>query len=46
MQHTIVLSGSQTFTRCIRLSKREAKKRNQGGFLVFDNITFNTSKSW
>ena len=25
MQHTIVLSGSQKFTRCIPLSKREAK---------------------
>ena len=46
MQHTIVLSGSQKFTRCIRLSKREAKIRNQAGFLVFNKITFNTSKSW
>ena len=33
MQHTIVLSGSQKFTRCIPLSKREAKIGNQAGFL-------------
>ena len=32
---TIVLGGSQ-FTRCIPLSKREAKIKNQTGFFVFD----------
>ena len=43
MQHTILLSGSQKFTRCIPLSKREAKIRNQAGFFTFDKFTF---KSW
>ena len=38
MKHTIVLGGSQ-FTRCIALSKREAKIKNQAGFFVFDKIT-------
>ena len=47
LQHTIiVLSGSQKFTRCIPLSKRECKIRNQGRFFVFDKSIFNTSKSW
>ena len=46
MQHTIGLSGSQKFTRCIPLSKREAKIRNQAGFFEFDKFTFNTSNSW
>ena len=40
MPHMIVLSGSQKFTRCIPLSKREAKIRNQAGFFVFDKFTF------
>ena len=44
IQHTIVLSGSQTFTSCIPLSKREAKIRNQAGFLVFDKFTFTNNK--
>ena len=35
---TIVLGGRQ-FTRCIPLSKREAKIKNQAGFLVFDKFT-------
>ena len=35
---TIVLGGSQ-FTRCIPLSKREAKIKNQAGFFVFDKFT-------
>ena len=34
---TIVLGGSQ-FTRCIPLSKREAKIKNQAGFFVFDKF--------
>ena len=38
MKHTIVLSGNQ-FTRCIPLSKREAKIKNQAGFFVFENLT-------
>ena len=38
MKHTIVLGGSQ-FTRSIRLSKREAKMKNQAGFLMFDKFT-------
>ena len=42
MQHTIVLSGSQKFTRCIPLSKREVKIRNQAGFFVFYKFSFNT----
>ena len=46
IQHKIVLSGSQKFTRCIPLSKREAKIRNHAGSFVFDKFTFNTSKSW
>ena len=46
MQHAIVLRGSQKFTRCIPLSIREAKMRNQAGFFVFDKLTFDTSKSW
>ena len=46
IQHTIVLSGSQKFTRCIPLSKREAKIIIQAGFFVVDKFTFNTSKSW
>ena len=45
MHHTIVLSGIQKFARCIPLSEREAKIRNQAGFFVFDKFTFNTSKS-
>ena len=40
MKHTIVLGGSQfTRTRCIPLSKREAKIKNQAGFFVFDKFT-------
>ena len=39
MPHTIVLGGSQNFTLCIPLSKREAKIRNQAGFFVFDKFT-------
>ena len=35
---TIVLGGSQ-FTRCIPLSKREAKIKKQGRFLVFDKFS-------
>ena len=38
MQHTIVLSGSQKFTRCIPLSKREAKIRNQADFLCSTSL--------
>ena len=38
MKHTIVLSGSQ-FTRCILLSKRVAKTKNQVGSFVFDLVT-------
>ena len=38
MKHTIVLSGSQ-FTRCIPLSKREAKIKNQAEVFVFDKFT-------
>ena len=38
MKHTIVLSGSQ-FTRCIPLSKREAKITNQARFFVFNKFT-------
>ena len=34
---TIVLGGSQ-FTRCIPLSKREAKIKNQARFFVFDKF--------
>ena len=33
----IVLDGSQ-LTRCIPLSKREAKIKNQAGFFVFDKF--------
>ena len=40
MQHTIVLSGNQKFTRYILPSKSEAKIRNQAGFFVFDKFTF------
>ena len=43
IQHRIVLSSSQKFTRRIPLSKREAKIRNKAGF---DKFTFNASKSW
>ena len=39
---TIVLAGSQ-FTRCISLSKAEAKIKNQGGFFVFDKFTLQVS---
>ena len=35
---TIVLGGSQ-FTRCIPLSKREAKIKNQAEFFVFDKFS-------
>ena len=35
---TIGLGGSQ-FTRCIPLSKREAKIKNQAGFFVFDKFS-------
>ena len=35
---TIVLGGSQ-FTRCIPLSTREAKIKNQAGFFVFDKFS-------
>ena len=35
---TIVLGGSK-FTRCIPLSKREAKIKNQAGFFVFDKFS-------
>ena len=38
MKHTILLGGSQ-FTRCIPLSKREAKIKNQARFFVFDKFT-------
>ena len=38
MKHTIVLTGSQ-FTRCIPLSKREAKIKHQAGFFVFNKFT-------
>ena len=34
----IVLGGSQ-FTRCIPLSKREAKIKKQAGFFVFDKFS-------
>jgi len=40
IQHTIVLSGNQKVTRCIPLSKRGAKIRNQAGFFVFDKFRF------
>ena len=40
MQLTIVLSGNQTFTRCIPLSKREAKIRNQAGFFCVRQVYF------
>ena len=40
---TIVLGGSQ-FTRCIPLSKREAKTKNQAGFFCVRQVYF-TSKS-
>ena len=39
---TIVLAGSQ-FTRCIPLSKSEAKIKNQAGFFVFDKFTLQVS---
>ena len=35
---TIVLGGCQ-FTRCVPLSKREAKIKNQAGLFVFDKFT-------
>ena len=38
MKHTIVLGGSQ-FTRCIPLSKRVAKIKNQARSFVFDQVT-------
>ena len=38
-----VLGGSQ-FTRCIPLSKRDAKIKNQAGLFVFDKFTLR--KSW
>ena len=38
MKHTMVLGGSQ-FTRCILLSKRVAKIKNQAGSFVFDQVT-------
>ena len=31
--------GGSQFTRCIPLSKREAKIRNQAGLFVFDKFT-------
>ena len=31
--------GGSQFTRCIPLSKREAKIKNQAGFFVFDKFT-------
>ena len=37
-RETIVLGGSQ-FTRCIPLSEREAKIKNQAGFFVFDKFS-------
>ena len=37
MKHTIVLDGRQ-FTRCIPLSKREAKIENRAGSFVFDKF--------
>ena len=43
MPQTIVLSGSQKFTWCIPLSKREAKIRNQVGIFVLHKFGFNTS---
>ena len=39
MKHRLVLGGSQ-FTRCIRLSKREPKIKNQPGFFVFDKLPY------
>ena len=38
MKHTIVLGGSQ-FTRCIPLSKRVTKIKNQAGSFGFDQVT-------
>ena len=40
-EHCIVLYciGGSQFTRCIPLSKREAKIKNQVGFFVFDKFT-------
>ena len=38
MKHMIVLGGSQ-FTRCIPLSKRVGKIKNQAGSFVFDQVT-------
>ena len=35
---SIVLGGSK-FTRCIPLSKKEAKIKNQAGFFVFGKFT-------
>ena len=45
MKHAIVLGGSQ-FTRCIPLSKREAKIKNQAGFFVFDKRMELNSVFW
>ena len=46
MKHTIVFGGSQ-FTRCIPLSRRQAKIKNQAGFLCSTSLHyFSTSKSW
>ena len=41
---TIVLGGCQ-FTRCVPLSKREAKIKNQAGFFVFDRFTLQVNLS-
>ena len=41
---TLVLGGSQ-FTRCIPLSKREAKIKNQAGFFVFGKFTLQVNLS-
>ena len=38
MKRTMVVGCSQ-FTRCIPLSKREAKLKNQAGFFAFNKFT-------
>ena len=35
----MIVPGGSQFTRCIPLSKREAKIKNQAGFLVFHKFT-------
>ena len=39
MKHTVVLGGSQ-FTRCIPLSKREAKKKRLLDFLCSTSLLY------